>query len=236
MWGFQKEMKQDNFFQWLTDWEHVLPSVSLQTLQKDPKKIAVISVDMVVGFCHKGPLASPEVKSIIPDVVALFEAAHTYGVEHFLLVQDAHHHEAVEFSAFPPHCQKGSEEAETIPEIKQLSFAEKFHLIEKNSLSPVYNTKFDEYCKRYPEIDTFLIVGDCTDLCVYSMAMHLRLGANAANLQRKVVVLANAVGTYDMSVETAKRLGAFPHPEKLLHPLFLYHMALNAVEVYKSVK
>lgn len=229
-------MKQTEFFDWLTTWEQNLPVKSINELQRDPKKIAVICVDMVVGFCHKGPLASPEVKSIIPDVVSVFQKAHAAGVEHFLLVQDAHHKEAVEFSAYPPHCQKGSEEAETIPEIKQLPFAEKFTLIEKNSLSPAYNTEFDTYFKKHPEIDTFIIVGDCTDLCIYSMAMHLRLCANAANLQRNVVVPAKAVGTYDMSVATAKQLGAFPHPEKILHPLFLYHMALNAVEVYKEIK
>ncbi len=229
-------MKQNDFFDWLTDWEQNLQSVTFKTLQKDPKKIAVISVDMVVGFCHKGPLASPQVKSIIPDVVAVFESAYNSGVEHFLLVQDAHHDQAVEFAAYPPHCQKGSDEAETIPEIKQLPFADKFHLIEKNSLSPAYNTEFDTYFKNRPEIDTFIIIGDCTDLCVYSMAMHLRLSANAANQQKKIVVPAKAVGTYDMSVETAKKLGAFPHPEKLLHPLFLYHMALNGVDIYKAIK
>ena len=229
-------MKENDFFDWLTSWEQNLSVKNIHDLQTDPKRIAVICVDMVVGFCHKGPLASAEVKSIIPDVVSLFNSAHKAGVEHFILVQDAHHNEAVEFAAYPPHCQKGTEEAETIPEIKQLPFVDTFTLIEKNSLSPAYNTEFDTYITNHSEIDTFIIVGDCTDLCIYSMAMHLRLSANAHNLQRKVIVPANAVSTYDMSVEAAKRLGAFPHPEKLLHPLFLYHMALNAVEIYKDVR
>lgn len=228
-------MKSD-FLPWLSEWEKQLPAVHFSELQKDPQKIAVISVDMVVGFCHKGALASPEVKSIIPDVVEVFKNAHDYGVKTFLLAQDAHHHEATEFAAYPPHCVKGSDEAEAIPELKELPFSKEFTTVEKNSLSVAYNTTFDKLLKKQPQIDTFIIVGNCTDLCVYSMAMHLRLSANAENKNVRIVVPANAVGTYDMSVETAKMLGAMPHPAKLLHPLFLYHMALNAVEVYQSVR
>jgi nicotinamidase-related amidase len=228
-------MKENDFFDWLTEWEQNLHTVTFTKLQKNPKKIAVICVDMVVGFCHKGSLASPEVKSIIPNVVNVFEDAHKFGVEKYLLVQDAHHHEATEFAAYPPHCVKGSDEAEAIPELKALLFAKEFTTIEKNSLSAAYLTKFDSILAKQPQIDTFIIVGDCTDLCVYNMAMHLRLSANAANKKVKVVVPANAVATYDLSVEKAKEIGAFPHPEKLLHPLFLYHMALNAVKIYKEV-
>lgn len=227
-------MKSD-FLPWLTEWEKKLPAVRLQDLQKDPQKIAVVSVDMVVGFCHKGALASPEVKSIIPDVVEVFTNAHEYGITTFLLAQDAHYAQATEFAAYPPHCVKGSEEAEAIPELKELPFAKKFITIEKNSLSVAYNTTFANLLKKQPEIDIFVIVGNCTDLCVYSMAMHLRLSANAENKKRRIIVPANAVGTYDMSVEKAKDLGAMPHPANLLHPLFLYHMSLNAVEVYKSL-
>lgn len=223
------------FLHWLADWINNLPSKVFEDFDK-PENIAIISVDMVNGFCHKGSLASNEVKSIIPNVVNIFKKAESYGVEKFLLIQDAHHHEATEFNAYPPHCVKGSDEAETIPELRSLPFANKFVTIEKNSLSPAYETEFDNWLTKHPKIDTFIIVGDCTDLCIYSVAMHLRLYANAKNIKRRIIVPSNAVATYDMSVKKAQETGALPHDEKLLHPLFLYHMALNAIEIVKQIE
>jgi nicotinamidase-related amidase len=225
----------DEFFHWLSAWERDLPTQLFEDLD-NPKKIALVSVDMVVGFCHKGSLASNEVKNIIPSVVDLFKKSHEYGVDKFLLVQDAHDHEAKEFAAYPPHCIKGSDEAETIPEIKELSFSNLFTTIEKNSLSPMYEEAFDRWLIKHQTIDTFVIVGDCTDLCIYSMAMHLRLHANAKNHHRRIIVPANAIATYDLSIKNAQKIGVFPHPEALLNPLFLYHMALNAIEVVKYIE
>jgi hypothetical protein len=43
------------------------------------------------------------------------------------------------------------------------------------------------------------------------------------------------VDTYELPVDTAKELGAFPHHGGLLHLVFLYHMALNGVKVVASV-
>ncbi len=223
------------FLLWLHEWVNKLPSKVFEDFD-NPERIAIISVDMVNGFCHKGSLASTEVKSIIPNVVHVFKKAKNYGVENFVLLQDAHHHEATEFEAYPPHCVKGTDEADAIPELKELSFANQFVTIEKNALSPAYETYFDEWLLKHPKVDTFIIVGDCTDLCVYSVAMHLRLYANAKNLNRRIIVPSNAVATYDMPVKKAQKIGALPHDEKLLHPLFLYHMALNAIEVIKEIK
>jgi len=223
------------FLQWLHRWIEKLPSKVFEDFDQ-LERIALISVDMVNGFCHKGSLASSEVKSIIPSVVGIFKKAKNYGVSHFLLIQDAHHHEATEFDAYPPHCVKGSDEAEAIPELTELPFAKEFETIEKNSLSPAYETKFDVWLEKHPKIDTFIIVGDCTDLCIYSIAMHLRLYANAKNTYRRVIVPSNAVATYDMPVKKAEEIKALPHDEKLLHPLFLYHMALNAIEIIKEIE
>src|SRR5690349_3280693 len=105
-------MHQD-FFNWLENWNKTLPTKTLTELGK-PEHIAVVSVDMIVGFCHKGPLASKEVHDIIPDVVNVFTKAHEYGVTHFLLLQDTHSQNAEEFHAYPPHCVKGTEESQNI--------------------------------------------------------------------------------------------------------------------------
>ena len=47
-------------------------------------------------------------------------------------------------------------------------------------------TSLGAWLRERPQLDTFVIIGDCTDLCVYSAAMHLRLEANALNLRRLI--------------------------------------------------
>ena len=194
--------------------------------------MALVSVDLVKGFCSEGPLASPRVASIIPTVVRLFQRAHDLGVRHFLLTQDTHDPDAVEFTAFPPHCVVGTSESETIDELNNLPFANLFTVIPKKSLSSNIGTGLDPWLGAHPEVNTFIIVGDCTDLCVYQAAMYLRLRANVLGLRDvRVIVPADCVQTYDLSVETAEKIEALPHDGDLLHRLFLYHMALNGIEI-----
>jgi hypothetical protein len=79
------------------------------------------------------------------------------------------------------------------------------------------------------------VVGDCTDLCVYQLAMDLRTAANARQLPRRVIVPVNCVDTYDLPVETARAAGIMPHPGDFMHAVFLYSMALNGVEIVEKV-
>jgi hypothetical protein len=85
-------------------------------------------------------------------------------------------------------------------------------------------------------VTNFIVVGDCTDICTYQLAMHLRLRANA--LQRRedrVILPVNAVDTYDMPVSFAEQIGATPHDAELLHLIFLYHMMLNGIEIVAQI-
>ncbi|MDY7040364.1 MAG: isochorismatase family cysteine hydrolase [Chloroflexota bacterium] len=223
------------FLSWLCTWEAGLTPLDLAAELAEPSRAAVMAVDMVVGFCYEGPLSSPRVAGIVPPVVELFKRANTLGVRHFVLTQDAHSEDAVEFGDFGPHCQAGSIEAETVPELFNLTFAERFTVIAKNSISSSVGTGLDTWLAGHPEVDTFLVVGDCTDLCTYQLATHLRLRANAKGLDQRVIVPANCVETYDTPVTTARELGIMPHDGDLLHLIFLYHMALNGIQVVSKV-
>jgi nicotinamidase-related amidase len=226
------DLQSKPFLDWLAQWEKELPVISLSEVISDPARVGVLSVDLVKGFCTEGPLASPRVAGIVPAVVDLFKRVHSLGVRHFLLSQDTHDADAVEFSAFAPHAIEGTSESETIDELMELPFSNTFSIIPKNSISSLIGTTFEDWLEAHPEVITLLIVGDCTDLCVYQAAMHLRLRANVMGLRDvRVIVPADCVQTYDMPVETAAQLGILPHDGDLLHSIFLYHMALNGVEV-----
>lgn len=220
---------------YIHDWFTQLPSQELATVV-DPATTAIFSADMINGFCHFGPLASDRVNALIGPVVDLFTRAHALGLREFVLVQDTHEPDAPEFAAWPPHCVRGTPEAETIPELVALPFADLFTVVEKNSLHPGHETTFDTWLADHPQLRTAVVVGDCTDLCVYSLAMHLRLVSNARNIPDvRVIVPANAVDTYDLSPETAAAIGAFSHPGQFFHEVFLYHMALNGIEVVREL-
>ncbi|GCE11486.1 cysteine hydrolase family protein [Tengunoibacter tsumagoiensis] len=221
----------------VASWEQQLSDLSWQSLQTEAEqgKVAVFSIDMVNGFCHEGPLSSSRVKGIIPEVVNVFEQAYRIGVRQFVMAQDSHTPESIEFADFPPHCQVNTSEAENIPELANLPFAHLYTTIAKNSLNAFHGTELAAWLDEHKDLSTVIVVGDCTDLCVYQTAMHLKLHANAYNLPLRVIVPANAVQTYDTPVEVAQEIGALAHDGDVLNLIFLYHMYLNGIEVVRKV-
>jgi nicotinamidase-related amidase len=224
------------FLKWVKDWKEKLPPLDLASEVDDPASIAVLSVDVTNGFCYEGPLSSPRVAAIVPHIVQLFQRAHALGVRHFILPQDTHDKEAVEFRSFPAHCTQGSTESEPVPEFKALPFFDQFTIMPKNSISSNLGTDLPAWLAAHPKVTALIVVGDCTDFCVYQLAMYLRLRANEHQRHSDRVILpADCVDTYHVPVKVAQELGAYPHHGDLLHRIFLYHMALNGVEVVARV-
>ena len=223
------------FLAYLDGWLAALPGMALAEVAARPAQTAILSVDIIQGFCTIGPLASPRVNAIVAPTARLFRAAWARGVRHIVLIQDTHEPDAVEFGAWPPHCVRGTPESEPVAEFKALPFFDQLVQYPKNSIDSSLDTGLMAWIEAHPAVDTFIVVGDCTDLCTYQLAMHLRLDANARQLQRRVIVPADCVDTYDMSVETAAQVGGMPHGAELLHAVFLYHMALNGVEVVSKI-
>ncbi len=220
------------FLAYLEEWQAGLPALPMADLVGDhPERVAVFSIDMINGFCNEGPLAGPRVHALIPPVVRVFERAHALGVRKFVLTQDAHDPQTPEFAAYPPHCIAGTAESQAVAELRDLPFKDQIVTIEKNSLSSHLATRLPDWLHAHPELHTFVLVGDCTDLCIYSAAMHLRMEANALNLQRRIIVPAAAVDTYDTPVSVARELGIKAHDGDLHHLMFLHHMAANGIEV-----
>ena len=221
----------------LIDWQRTLSSVAWRDFAAEAAQghVALFCVDMINGFCHTGALSSPRIKAIIPEVVAAFEGANSIGMQDFVLAQDCHTPDSVEFADFPPHCQSGTSEAENIPELAGLPFANLYTTIKKNSLNAFHGTELATWFGQHAHLTTAIIVGNCTDLCVYQLAMHLKLDANAHNQALRVIVPANAVQTYDTPPDIAKEIGALPHDGDTLNLLFLYHMRLNGIEIVRAI-
>ena len=210
----------------ISDWfANVAPS-PLDRISGDPESTAVFSTDMINGFLRNGSLASERVNAITEPVVSLFSRAWDLGMREFVLLQDTHDPMTPEFVSYPPHALVGTKESETIPELTELPFSDRFTVIEKNSLSPSIGTIFDSLLAEHEHISTAIVVGNCTDLCVYQLAMHLRLRADALNLAEfEVIVPENCVATFDTS----------NHPGDFFHQVFLYHMASNGIRIVRAL-
>lgn len=220
----------------ISEWFGAVEPVPFEMVAPDPARAAVFSTDMIVGFCSTGALASERVGALAEPVAGLFRLAYERGVRRLVLTQDTHDPNTPEFRAWPVHCVRGTEESETIEELASLPFAGEFVIFEKNGLSPQDGTGFDAWLDANGDVETAIVVGNCTDLCVYQLAMHLRVRANALNRAPfEVVVPVNAVDTYDLPAERAAAVGAFAHPGEFFHHVFLYHMALNGIRVVQAL-
>jgi len=203
----------------LNAWQNGLKALKFNEIFKNgSEKVAFISVDMINGFCSEGALANKrvgELSGLIADTFKL--AREKFGLKNFILIQDAHDANSSEFESFPAHAIKGDTQAQAVDEIRNLDFFSEMKTFYKNSLSIAYSQEFNKFISKF---DSFVIMGDCTDMCIYQLVSHLRLSANEYNQKREIIVPANLVQTYD----------AVGHSGDFYQNVFLHHMqmALNA--------
>ncbi len=228
-------MTTDDTPPFVREWLATIRPATFEEAIPKPAAAAIFSADMINGFLHFGPLASDRVRALAGPVATLFERAWRHGVRHFVLCQDTHHPDTPEFETYPPHCLDDSPESETIPELANLPFAGAFTIVEKNSLSPSIGTALDDWLSMNRDITTAIVVGDCTDLCTYQLAMYLRMRANALKIAGyTVIVPMNAVATFDIP-HTHAESASNAHPAEFFHEVFLYHMMQNGIEVVTSI-
>lgn len=80
--------------------------------------------------------------------------------------------------------------------------------------------------KDNKHIDTFIITGNCTDICVQQFAITLKTWFNRQNIKVRVIVPVNAVETYDFGL----------HDGDLMNVMALYNMMINGVEVVAGIE
>jgi nicotinamidase/pyrazinamidase len=160
---------------------------------------AIIVIDMLVGFCRRGALASERLDGITPRVVEHLERERAAGAELVFLV-DTHAPDDPEFAMFPPHCVEGSGEDEVIPELRGL--ATDGHVLRKRHFSGFHETGLEDLLRRLAP-DVVEVVGVCTDICVLHTVAGLR------DRGYDVVVRRDMVETYDAPGHPADEMNRF---------------------------
>ncbi|MCL2751938.1 MAG: cysteine hydrolase [Firmicutes bacterium] len=178
-------------------------------------RTAVVVIDMVNGFCKKGALASPNVGRLITPIGALLD--YLPQAKKFFII-DYHSPEALEFKVFPPHCHT-AEESAVVSELE--SYVET--LVKKNSTNGIFAflAKTDTGL-----FDNFIVVGDCTDICILQFCLSLCAYLNEKGQHANVITLTDCVATFEGNM----------HSAALFDTVALKLMEQSGVAVFKTLK
>lgn len=188
------------------------------------KNTALIVVDMVVGFVEEGILSSPRVKEMSTNLLELNNRTNGYNKVYFV---DSHNEDAEELKSYPSHCIVNTKEEELIDGLKEsISKDDNIKVIKKNSTNgfhvPEFKSWLDEIVNK---IDNFIIVGCVTDICVLQFSLTLKTYFNQMNLNKRVIVPANCVETFDIP----------GHPGDEMNLFALGNMKSNGIEVVSEL-
>ena len=182
-----------------------------------PARTALFVIDLNRGFAEKGALFSPLCRALLPGVAGLLRRAKETGVE-TLLFTDTHTPDSPEFTSYPPHCVKGTGEEEICPELLREQWG---RVIPKASTNACLEPAFWQWRTEHPGIDTFLLTGCCTDICIQQAALTLKAAENRCNRPSRVIVLTDLVATFEGP----------GHPATLCSAMALQNMAQSGVEL-----
>lgn len=158
-------------------------------------------IDMINGFCTEGALADPEIMKITDPILDLIKVIDSQRVT---FIADTHKPDDLEFKAFPPHCIEGTKEAEIIEELKPYV---KTPIIKKNTTNAFHELMKPEnyHLLEMSVIDSYILVGCCTDICVLQLALSLRTWLNATGQDKRILIPRNCVETFDSPIHDSYR-------------------------------
>ncbi len=134
----------------------------------------LIVVDMLKGFCRKGyPLSLPDYSTDIEKYILSRGKEILEEGGKVIFVCDSHSMTDPEIgNPYPPHCMKGTIEAEIVDELKSL--ADKATIHTKNTISIFLNTQLEKILEEL-EPEVVEVTGVCTDICDLFAVYELRM-------------------------------------------------------------
>lgn len=182
----------------------------------------LVIVDMVNGFAKAGSLFSERVAALIPDIQNLMEKSIKQGIS-VIAFTDSHAETCPEFTSYPVHCLQDSTESELLEELREIGG---YKLIPKNSTNGFLEEEFQQWLKDNSQIRNFIVVGDCTDICVEQFSNTVKAYFNMKNLDSRVIIPVNIVDTFETDT----------HDGELFNLVALSIMAGNGIEIVQSIK
>lgn len=201
----------------------------------------LIVVDEVKGFAMTGagalapPLPNAQVAQMIEETDRL---ARRFVVDDrpVLAFLDTHQPGTPE-PPYPPHCEAGSGEENLIDELIWLERSANTTFIRKDCINgfvgaidpTTTKNRLIDWVSRH-RLDTLVVVGICTDICVMDFVLTMLSARNHGLTPglRDIAVYEPGCATYDLPTSTALAIGlpeTATHPQAIAHHLGLYFMA-----------
>lgn len=194
----------------------------LKVLSMDIKTSTLIIIDMVNGFVKEGNLSSKNVYNLNIKISKFLKFCYKINMK-CIAFADSHKKTSPEFDSYPKHCIEGTYESEITDELKKIC---DFKIIKKNSTNGFIEPEFQKWLKENNTIRNFIIVGNCTDICIQQFALSLKSYFNMNNIKSRIIVPITLVDTFDSNV----------HNSDLANLMFLYNMGANGIEVCSDIE
>lgn len=209
----------DNLLNELEALKSNLDNLPIEKIENyDLSKTALFIIDVNNGFAKQGALYSPRVESLIKPIEA-FTKKIANKLNRIIAFTDSHTSKSIELLSYPVHCLENDIESELVDELKSI---DNLQILPKNST----NGFFALESLAFDDIDNIIIVGDCTDICIYQFAITLKAYFNQYNIEKNIVVPMNLVDTYDIPNI---------HSAELLNLVFFNSMIQNGIKVLKEI-
>jgi len=227
-------------------------------------RVGLIVVDVVRGFTRSGNLSDP--RSMAPMVQAIGTLVRALDDRlgerlHLLMLRDCHHPDVPE-PPYPPHCIVGTGEELLDPDLAWLADRSQTTVVDKDCINGLVgamrsvdsadgrlwrNLLVDWVVEQ--EIETLVIAGDCTDICVSDLTVALLSARNHGMLTRAlpdareryvaaitsmpIYVYLPGCATYDLDPPGPLPAGQEPrrHPGPLAQHVGLWLMASRGAEL-----
>lgn len=194
-----------------------LPIMNLSDLNLNNTGLFIVDINN--GFAKGGALYSPRIENLINPIVN-FTKSVSNDIKSIIAFTDYHTNKSTELLNYPTHCIENTIECEIVDELK---FIENIKIVKKNSTNGFF--ALDDL--SFNNTDNIIIIGDCTDICIYQLAITLKSYFNQNNINKNIIVPINLVDTYNIDNV---------HPAELLNIVFLNSMIQNGIKVVKEIK
>ncbi len=154
----------------------------------DAGRTAVVVIDMQRDFLDPGaPVSTPGGLELIPRINRLTARARTLGMP-VIFTQEMHRADrsdfGIELEFEPPHCLEGTPGMELAKQLEVV--AGDYRILNKRRYDAFLGTDLDTLLRSL-RVESLLVAGVCTDICVTSTVQHAR------NLDFRCYVLRDCV-------------------------------------------
>ena len=141
-----------------------LPIMNLSDLNLNNTDLFIVDINN--GFAKGGALYSPRIENLINPIVN-FTKSVSNDIKSIIAFTDYHTNKSTELLNYPTHCIENTIECEIVDELK---FIENIKIVKKNSTNGFF--ALDDL--SFNNTDNIIIIGDCTDICIYQLAITLK--------------------------------------------------------------